>query len=220
VAEPDPTPPPASESAEWEAERAAQRRRLLLISIAVGGAALVVLIGLLIARPWEAGTPAATSTPTDGQTSVSPDPDPSETPATPEPTDTASPEPVPIESPGVIVSGVTAEVTGIEAVDGVAKGPGEVSGPAIRFTVTITNTTSSTVDLTATVVTVDYGADRTPAGQLYQPGASPMPTKVAAGDTASGVYVFTIPTDQRDLVHITVDYSVGVPPLVFTGKVP
>jgi len=222
VTEPDPTPPPASESAEWEAERAAQRRRLLLISIAAGGIALVVIIGLLIARPWEDGTPAATPTPTDGITSASPSDEPSDSPTSPAPSQSGSPqpEPVPIESPGTIVSGLTAQVIGIEAVDGVAKGPGEVSGPSIRFTVTITNSTSSAVDLTATVVTVDYGADRTPAGQLYEPGASPMPTTVAAGSSASGVYVFSIPTDQRSLVNITVDYSVGVPPLVFSGPVP
>jgi len=221
VAEPEPTAPPASEPADWEAERAAQRRRLLLISLAVGGAAVVIAIVLLIARPWESGTPtSAPTTPTDGQTSLAPTPDPSDTPATPTPTETTSPEPVPIESPGTIVTGLTAQVVGIEAVDGVAKGPGEVSGPSIRFTVTIANGTSDSVDLTATVVTVDYGADRTPAGQLYEPGASPMPTKVAAGAEASGVYVFSIPTDQRGLVHITVDYSVGVPPLVFSGRVP
>ncbi len=222
MAEPDPTASPASESgsAEWEAERAAQRRRMLLISIAIGGAALVVLIGLLIARPWEGGTPATTPTPTDTTTSATPEPDPSDTPTTPAPTETSSPAPVPIESPGTIVNGLTAQVLGIEAVDGVAQGPGEVSGPSIRFTVTITNDTTAAVDLTSAVVTVDYGADRTPAGQLYEPGASPMPTTVAAGSTASGVYVFSIPVDQRGLVHITVDYAVGVPPLVFTGAVP
>jgi hypothetical protein len=129
-------------------------------------------------------------------------------------------DPVPIDTPAEVVTGLTASISGIEAVDGVAKGPGEVSGPSIRFTVTIANATGAPVDLTGTVVTVDYGADRTPAGQLYEPGAVPLATSVAAGGTASGVFVFAIPPESRGLVHITVDYAVDVAPLVFAGATP
>jgi hypothetical protein len=182
-------------------------------------AALAVIV-VLIVRPWESGTPGTEPTPTDGPSSTN-SAEPSATATPPAPGATTAPsQPVPIESPGTITQGLTAQILGIEAVDGVAQGPGEVSGPSIRFTVTITNGTTAAVDLGSTVVTVDYGADRTPAGQLYEPGASPMPTTVTAGAAASGVYVFSVPLDQRGLVNITVDYSVGVPPLIFSGRVP
>lgn len=223
MTEPDPASPvspvsPASpESADDDSARI---RRIVLIVISA--LALIAVVALLIARPWASGgsgDPDPGSTPTDGASSSS-TPDPSDAPTTPAPGETTSPQPVPIESPGTITQGLTAQIVGIEAVDGVAEGPGEVSGPAIRFTVTITNGTTAAVDLSATVVTVDFGTDRAPAGQLYEPGASPMPTTVTAGASVSGVYVFTIPLDQRGLVNITVDYSVGIPPLVFSGPVP
>lgn len=220
MAEPDPTPPAESDTANPASDPARTRRLIAIAIAAVAAIAVVVVVIVLVLQPGGTGAPDAGSSPTDAPGSSSPAP--TDSPDTPEPSESASPEPVPvpIESPGTITPGLTAQILGIEAVDGVAQGPGEVSGPSIRFTVTVTNTTDAAVDLTATVVTVDYGADRTPAGQLYEPGASPMPTTVAAGAAASGVYVFSIPTDQRGLVNITVDYSVGVPPLIFSGRVP
>lgn len=183
------------------------------------GAALVVLtlIIVLVAIQMPSGgsaggSPAATGAPTPNGTS-SPSGDP--TPVPP-----ATPSPVPIDEPGTIEPGVTASIDTIEAIQGEARGPGEVAGPAIRFRVSISNATSAAIDLGATVVTVDYGAERTPALQLFQPGASPLPASAEPGATATAVYIFTIPVDQRDLVHITVDYTVGVPPLEFTGSVP
>lgn len=218
MAESDTPPPAASEDAGPVTDSPGARR---VVAIALAAMAVIAVIAVLVLRPWEGGTPGPDPTPTDSGTTSSPSAQPSDTPTTPAPGETTAPaQPVPIESPGTITPGLTAQILGIEAVDGVAKGPGEVSGPSIRFTVTITNGNTAAVDLTSTVVTVDYGADRTPAGQLFQPGASPMPTTVTAGSAVSGVYVFSIPTDQRGLVNITVDYSVGVPPLVFSGPVP
>lgn len=218
MAEPDSPTPPASEDAGPVTDDARSRRIIMIVLAAMAALALVVV---LIARPWESGGPGAGGTPTDAPTTIAPTSEPSATPTSPGPDETDAPsQPVPIESPGIITQGLTAQILSIEAVDGVAEGPGEVSGPSIRFTVTITNGTTAAVDLTSTVVTVDYGSDRIPAGQLYEPGASPMPTTVTAGAAVSGVYVFSIPVDQRGLVNITVDYSVGVPPLVFTGQVP
>ena len=186
------------------------------------GAALVVitLIIVLVAIQLPSGgsspvgAPSPTHSPSPGTTSTpKPTGDPTPVPA-------ATPSPVPIDEPGTIQPGVTASIGTIEAVQGEAKGPGEVAGPAIRFTVSISNKTSAAIDLGSTVVTVDYGADRTPALELFSPGASPLPGSVGAGDTATAVYIFTVPADQRGLVHITVDYTVGVPPLEFTGAVP
>jgi hypothetical protein len=197
---------------------ATSRRNLIL---AGASTALVIVAGVALALTLPAGSPGASSPTTPPATtpaSDAPTPVPSESP-TPV-TQPPAGDPVPIDTPAEVVTGLTASISGIEAVDGVAKGPGEVSGPSIRFTVTIANATGAPVDLTGTVVTVDYGADRTPAGQLYEPGAVPLATSVAAGGTASGVFVFAIPPESRGLVHITVDYAVDVAPLVFAGATP
>ena len=197
---------------------AASRRNLIL---AGASTALVIVAAVALALTLPAGSPGASSPTTPPATtpaSDAPTPVPSESP-TPV-TQPPAGDPVPIDTPAEVVTGLTASISGIEAVDGVAKGPGEVSGPSIRFTVTIANATGAAVDLTGTVVTVDYGADRTPAGQLYEPGAVPLATSVAAGGTASGVFVFAIPPESRGLVHITVDYAVDVAPLVFAGATP
>jgi hypothetical protein len=204
----DPPRPPAATS----------RRNLIL---AGASTALVIVAGVALALTLPAGSPGArspTTPPATTPASDAPTPVPSESP-TPV-TQPPAGDPVPIDTPAEVVTGLTASISGIEAVDGVAKGPGEVSGPSIRFTVTIANATGAPVDLTGTVVTVDYGADRTPAGQLYEPGAVPLATSVAAGGTASGVFVFAIPPESRGLVHITVDYAVDVAPLVFAGATP
>jgi hypothetical protein len=162
---------------------------------------IVVLVAIQLPSGGSAGdSPDPTDTPTPGSSST-PTGDPTPVPQ-------ATPSPIPIDEPGTIEPGVTASIDTIEAVQGEARGPGEVSGPAIRFRVSIKNST------------VDYGADRTPALQLYEPGASTLPSSAEAGATASAVYIFTVPVDQRGLVHVTVDYAVGIPPLEFIGPVP
>jgi hypothetical protein len=184
------------------------------------GAALVVitLIIVLVAIQLPSGGTSPVGSP--GPTGTPSPRDTAEPSGDPTPVPQATANPIPIDEPGTIEPGVTASIDTIEAVQGEAKGPGEVAGPAIRFRVSISNTTSAAIDLGATVVTVDYGTDRTPALELFEPGASPLPSSVDPGATATAVYIFTVPVDQRGLVHITVDYTVGVAPLEFTGPVP
>jgi hypothetical protein len=160
---------------------------------------------------------APSSTPTATDSAITP----------PEPTDSAAPPaaaepsaPVPIDQPAAILPGVTAAITKLEAVDGEARAPGEVSAPSIRVTVEVTNSTEDTVDLTTTVVTAYFQPDQTPALELGEPGSSPMPASVAPGQAATGVYIFTIPSERRQNVRIIVDYAVDVPALVFEGGVP
>jgi hypothetical protein len=128
--------------------------------------------------------------------------------------------PVAIDKPAQISPGLSAAITKFEAVEGKALTPGEVSAPCVRITVTIRNATSSAVPLNTAVVTAYYGADATPALELTSPGGTPFPAKLEAGNTATAIYLFSIPVDQRDRVRIEVDYSVEVSPLVFEGAVP
>lgn len=85
---------------------------------------------------------------------------------------------------------------------------------------TVANGTDAMVSLNTAVVTVDYGSAETPASELSRPGGSSFPPTVAPGATAVGKFVFTVPSDERGQIRITVDYSVGAAPVVFEGSAP
>ncbi|TFD69791.1 hypothetical protein [Cryobacterium ruanii] len=172
--------------------------------------------------------PTAASTPTPSDvSSTSPTPTapptvaaPSPTEAAEEPAPPAAQAPVPLTESAAAVPGVVFGVGALEAVDGVARGPGEVGGPSLRFTVTVRNDTPDTVPLTSTVVNLFFGAEQSPATELTASGGAPFPSSVAPGATQQGVFVFAVPSDLRDQVRIAVDYSVGVPIVLFEGAAP
>lgn len=140
----------------------------------------------------------------------------------PAPTGAASTRPpAPVHKPQAVKRGLTAKVDRLEAVSGTASGPGEVAGPAVRVSLTLQNQSDDhTVDLSNTVVNCYYGSDRTPASALSGPGARALPTRLAAGKSGTGQFVFSVPADQRNEVLVTVDYSVDTPVVAFRGKAP
>ncbi|WP_395245670.1 hypothetical protein ACGGZK_07610 [Agromyces sp. MMS24-K17] len=198
----------------------------------VGGIVLVIVIALVVAISLSSGgsepeaIPVATSTPGPS------DPPSTTAPATeaalpvvpsvaPGPIEQPPPaDPVPIDATAEIAPSLTARISKIEAVEGEAQGPGEVAGPAIRITVEIDNATNAASSLETAVVTTYFGSAMTPASELREPGGKPFPSSVAAGDHVEAVYVFAVPTDQRDDVTIMVDYSLDYAPLQFHGAVP
>lgn len=125
--------------------------------------------------------------------------------------------PIDIEDPGAIKEGLTVQVTAVEAVDGTARGPGEVAGASVRITVTVINTSSAELTLRTAVVSCYFGPDRTPAQELREPGGRPLPELITANSAVDGVYIFTVPPDQRSDVTLLVDYSVDVVPVLFHG---
>ena len=127
---------------------------------------------------------------------------------------------MPLKTPAEVKTGLSARISDIEAVDGEATGPGEIAGPAVRFTLTLANDSEADVPLETTVVNVYYGKARTPASPLTEPGAVPLPTRVAAGEEVSGTYVYVIPRKSRERVLITVDHSVDVDLVAFEGSMP
>ncbi|WP_374009469.1 hypothetical protein [Leifsonia sp. LS-T14] len=161
--------------------------------------------------PSAAPTGVATTPPP-----LTPTPQPGETGQTPAP----SAPPAGLTATATPVPGVEVHLTNVEAVEGKASGVGEVGGPAIRFTVNVTNTTDQDVDLKTAVVQLYYGSAQNPGLAVSGPGGSPLPTSVAAGQAVSGVYLFTVPVDQRDDVTITFDYRAGTPVVVFRGPGP
>lgn len=124
---------------------------------------------------------------------------------------------VALDDSATVGDGVTGALESVEAVDGTATGPGNVAGPALRVTVRLENGTAEPVALDGAVVTLDHGADRTPASPLDDPAAAPFAGVLQPGDSAVGVYVFTVAEDARESVTVSVGYRPGAPYLVFTG---
>lgn len=129
-------------------------------------------------------------------------------------------EPVAITGGASSSDGVSIEVTQMEAVDGEALGIGEIAGPAVRFTVSVTNGGNGTLDLGGVVVTVEAGDEALPCTELSGPNAIPFPASVDAGQTATGSFVFRIPAEDRNNVSVFLSYSVDAPVAAFAGAVP
>lgn len=113
---------------------------------------------------------------------------------------------------------VSARISQVAAVQATATLPGEVSGPAVAVTVEITNSSARTIGLDSVTVTVTDAAGN-PASSISADPSAPLSGVLAAGASASGTYVVTVPADQRNPVTVTVAYSSGAPTLVFTGQV-
>jgi hypothetical protein len=113
--------------------------------------------------------------------------------------------------------GVTVAVPKVEEVTGEANIPGEVGGPALRFTVDVTNGTGKTLDLRTVVVNAYYGPDRTPASPLLKPGGKAFDSEVDNGGTARGVFVFNVPAEFQDKVELEIDPRIDAPIAIFTG---
>ncbi|MHA7278694.1 hypothetical protein ACX80H_02945 [Arthrobacter sp. MDT2-2] len=119
-----------------------------------------------------------------------------------------------------VVQGVSVRVSGRKAVPGEARGVGEVAGPAVQFTLTVTNRTPEPVSLAEAVVNVEAGSGRVPAELLSGPGAVAFPAEVGAGKTVSGVFVFRIPPDQRGAVRVLFHHQAVTPVAAFEGSAP
>lgn len=205
------------------------RRRRWWVVAAAGALAAVVLWQVWPGEPAGTGTGAPSATrPSDGPTV-----EPSETTTataqptdvpTDAPTDEASGEPLRPTAPPVDLTEqaepteqVRVRLALLEAVAGEATLPGEVSGPALRVSVEVTNDTAQALDLTTAVTNLYHGAEMTPAITLSKPGRVDLPATLAPGSTATGVYVFAVPTDDRAEVTVEFDLSVEATVLLFSG---
>ncbi len=128
---------------------------------------------------------------------------------------------MPIEKPADFGGGVTAQIVGVAAVAGNGQGVGDLDAPAVQVRVKVANDTGEPLSMDSVVVNAYYGADDTPASPLLgDPSADWLRGQLADGRTATGVYLFTVPPDERDQVTITVSYRAGTPIAVFEGSVP
>jgi len=215
---PEPTAPP----------RLSRRSRVIGGTVVVAVVLIAVILSLTLIRPETtstsaseaAGSASASPTATGASPAASASPEPSVAPSAAPPGGQPAPVSTPIDAPADGVGGVSVRIERLEAVQGEARGPGEIAGPAIRFAVVVTNPTGAAVALSTVVVNLDYGADRTPGGEIAAPGGVPLPPAVAAGAAVEGTYLFTVPADARDLVTITVDSAVDIAPVQFSGPAP
>jgi hypothetical protein len=119
-----------------------------------------------------------------------------------------------------VKGGVSATITEMTAVQGVAAGIGEVAGPAIRFKVTVFNDTAEALPLDRAVVDISYGNDEQPATPLSGPDPTAFPASVAPGESGLGVFIFAVPLDARDKVRIHFNLEAETPIATFAGTAP
>ncbi len=124
---------------------------------------------------------------------------------------------VPLTATADYGNGITVRLASIESVTTEANLPGEIAGPGVKVTVEILNSTSVTVDLSAVVVDLQDAAG-TPAIPMSAAPAQPFTGSAAAGQTATGIYVFTVPTSYTNPATITVSYSTEAPIVAFVGN--
>ena len=218
-------------------------RRRLLIALAALVLTVAAVLAVLALRPD--ADPAAGATPSAGATAstgTEGDPeatgsgaDDAESDDDPADGDTADPEagggtdeadaprpretlePRPFGAEATPEPGVTVTVPSVKKVTGEANVPGEVGGPALRFTVELTNGTGKMLDLRTVVVNAYYGPDRTPAAPLLKPGGKAFESEVAADESARGAFVFNVPSESQDEVELEIDAGVGKAIVIFTG---
>jgi hypothetical protein len=204
------------------------RRGVLVAALAV---VVVLIVGVVLLLNRQDGESAASDrTAATSSTSTSSTPSSSAVPASPTsvvpsaaPGDDTQLPPslpaVPLGSQAAVGNGVSATLPTIEAIQGSATGPGNISGPAIRVTVRLANGTGEPVSLDGVAVNMYYGADLTPASPLEDPSQRPFSGTVAPGGTADGIYVFTVPSGSRDAVTVEVGYQAGAPFMTWSGPV-
>jgi hypothetical protein len=126
---------------------------------------------------------------------------------------------VPLDRRADFGTGLTLRVATLEQVRGVARGPGEIAGPAVRMTVVLVNRSGASISLEGVVVSVSYGAERTPAMPLTGPGGAPFGGTLDAGGSATARYVYAIPDSGRDRVRVVASYSGDAPAVALAGSV-
>lgn len=127
--------------------------------------------------------------------------------------------PIPIKSTGNFGGKVTGSIVAVKAVNAKAVQPGEVSGPGLAITIKLVNGSASAINLNNAVVNLAYGAAAAPGGPMTGPPAQPLPQVLAAGKSATAVYVFTTTkAGQTGPISIQVSYSPLAPIVVFSGS--
>ncbi len=125
---------------------------------------------------------------------------------------------VPVSETADLGQDVAVTITDVKSVTGVARGPGEVGGPAAALTVKVENEGQDPISLSNFGIAANDNAG-TPAISLSGEPASPMSGSVGPGQSASGVYVFALPANHLNPLQISISYGAGSPTALFIADV-
>jgi hypothetical protein len=207
------------------------RRRLVLAAVAT--LLVAVLVAVVVALALRDDEAAASA---DGGSGAAPSssatltpaapPELAPAPVTPEPAGPtedaselpASLAPVGFDQQAAVGDGIVADVVTMESIDGTAVGPGNIAGPALRVTIRITNGTTGPVSLDGVAVDLAHGEEQLPASPLDDPSVVLFSGSLQPSESREGVYVFTVPADDRELLTLSVGYQAGAPFMVFIGS--
>lgn len=126
--------------------------------------------------------------------------------------------PVELDETAAPRAGVQVRLAAVRRVTATAQLPGEVSGPALAVTLAVANITGAPVRLTDVVVNLD-DASGAPANPVSTAPARALPTQLAPGRRAEGVFVFTVARARQGTVTVSVSLDPDQPVLVFRGRV-
>ena len=123
---------------------------------------------------------------------------------------------MPLSQPADFGTGVVAKLDKIESIVATAHGPGEISGPALAFTITVTNRSTGTVDLGSVIVNLT-DAHGDPGVSMFGPPSVLLSGTLAVGASATGTYVFAVASSAASMVRLEMSYSTQAPTVVFAG---
>lgn len=127
---------------------------------------------------------------------------------------------VPLHAVAHFDRALSLQVVEVEPVRGVARGPGEIAGPAVRFTVRLANAGDRPLSLESVVLAVSYGRAETPAVTLTGPGGHPFGGTLGAGRSQTATYVVAIPQAARGRVQVIASHTGTAPAVRLVGSVP
>lgn len=214
-------------------EQAAARRRWIVIAAVAAAAIIAVVAWSVVAAGMipapaaspaagpassQSASPASTSQPSSPATPAATPPAPPVSAAPPASDAPVAPEAPPVDPTAPAEqAGVVVELVRVERVQGIAAAPGEISGPAVRLTVRVSNGGPAAIDAGLIVVNTYYGDARDPAPSIMQPGGEPFAGTIPPGGSAEGVYLFEGDDDQLADALVGVDAVPGQPTFTFRG---
>jgi len=128
-------------------------------------------------------------------------------------------DPVDVNATSVADS-VRVDDAGFMSVKSKANGPGEISAPAVRLGIRLTNTGAKSIALTSVVVNAYYDSAGTPGIQVTgDPASKPFAGSLKPGEKSTAVFVFNMPVSKRGDATITVSPAPTLPIAVFARSV-
>jgi hypothetical protein len=113
---------------------------------------------------------------------------------------------------------VTIKLASVKATQVTAKTPGEITGSAVIVTVVVTNKGDSTASVDSAYLNL-VASDGTFGTGTTAGDGKPLQGSLASGASATGSYVFMLPTPHGREVTISVSHAAGAPVAQFEGTV-